>query len=231
MTAPDALAGSMLSMTTLPLRIRILLYLYSTRNIVACATALIGPALLFMDVIQEGWLLITAALYAVGYFVTPAPQVVDTVLTQTLSLDALIERFDHIVKQAHPQLHPAMVTRLQSIRRSIMEVLPRLSDARGFDDNLYTVRETIARYLPETLANYVALPPMFRLTHVLKDGKTARDLLMDQLAVLDEKMQEVVANVARGDANALLANGQFLEDKFRERDFITPAAPKRKSAA
>lgn len=231
MTAPDTLADSMPSMTPLPLRIRILLYLYSTRNIVACAAALIGPAFLFMDVIQEGWLLITAALYAVGYFVTPAPQVVDAVLTQTLSLDALIERFDHIVKQAHPQLHPAMVARLQSIRHSIMEVLPRLSDARGFDDNLYTVRETIARYLPETLANYIALPPMFRLTHVLKDGKTARDLLMDQLAVLDDKMKEVVANVARGDANALLANGQFLEDKFRERDFITPAAPKRKSAA
>ena len=218
-------------MTQLPLRIRLLLYLYSTRNIVASAIALIGPALLFTGVIQEGWLLITAALYGVGYFATPAPQVLDTVLTQTLSFDALLERFDRLVKEAHPQLHPAMVSRLENIRHSIQEVLPRLSDVRGFDDNLYTVRETIVRYLPETLANYVALPPMFRLTHVLKDGKTARDLLMDQLAVLDDKMKEVVVNVARGDADALLANGQFLENKFRERDFIRPVAPTRKSAA
>jgi hypothetical protein len=218
-------------MSPLPLRIRILLYLYSTRNIVACATALIGPALLFMGVIQEGWLLITAALYGVGYFATPAPHVLDTVLAQSLSVDALIERFDRVVREARSQLHPGMVSHLESIRRSIEEVLPRLSDVRGFDDNLYTVRETIARYLPETLANYVALPPMFRVTRVLKDGKTARDLLMDQLAVLDDKMKEVVANVARGDADALLANGQFLENKFRERDFIRPAAADRKSAA
>jgi hypothetical protein len=215
-------------MSELPLRIRFQLYLYSTRNIVACAVALVGPALLFMGVIREGWLLITAALYAAGYFATPAPKVFDVELAQSLSFDALIERLDRMVKEAGPQLQPAMVSRLQSIRRSIQEVLPRLADSHGFDDNLFTVRETISRYLPETLANYIALPPMFRVTRVLKDGKTARDLLMDQLAVLDDQMKEVVGNVARGDADALLANGQFLEAKFRERDFIGPA---RKSAA
>lgn len=218
-------------MTPLPLRIRALLYLYSTRNIVACAMALVGPALLFLDVIQEGWLLITAALYGVGYFFTPAPQVVDTQLTQTLSFDALIDQLDRVVAAARPHLYPTMIGRLTSIRRSIQEVLPRLEAGEGFDDNLFIVRETILRYLPETLANYVALPPAFRATHVLKDGKTARDLLRDQLAVLDEQMREVVTNVARGDADALLANGQFLEAKFRDRDFIRPTASPRQSAA
>jgi hypothetical protein len=49
--------------------------------------------------------------------------------------------------------------------------------------------------------------------------------------VLDEQMREVVTNVARNDADALLANGQFLEAKFRDRDFIRPAATSRKTAA
>ena len=106
--------------------------------------------------------------------------------------------------------------------RSIREVLPKLADARGFDDNLYTVCETVLRYLPETLANYAALPPAFRATRVLKTGKTARDLLTEQLTILDNQLKEVVDNVARGDAEALLANGKFLEDKFRERDFLQP---------
>ncbi len=210
-------------MSELPLRTRIQLYLYSTRNIVACAVALVGPAFLFLDLIRDGWLLITAALYAAGYFATPAPQVLEPGLAQSLSFDDSLDQFDRVVSAAAPQLQPAMRSRLESIRASIAEVLPRLA-GHGLDDNLYTVRETIARYLPETLANYIALPPMFRLTRVLKDGKTARDLLMDQLAVLDEQMKEVVGNVARGDANALLANGQFLEAKFRERDFLRPAA-------
>jgi hypothetical protein len=99
-------------------------------------------------------------------------------------------------------------------------VLPRLVGARSFDADLFTVRETVLRYLPETLANYVALPPVFRTTHALKDGKTARQLLSEQLALLDAKMREVVLNVTGADAQALLANGRFLEMKFQQPDFL-----------
>jgi hypothetical protein len=38
--------------------------------------------------------------------------------------------------------------------------------------------------------------------------------------VLDTQMKEVVGNVARGDAEALVANGRFLEAKFARRDFL-----------
>jgi hypothetical protein len=202
----------------LPAGIRALLYLYSTRNIVACCAALIGPTLLFLGVISQGWLLITAALYAAGYFATPAPHVLDANLAQSLSFEDLVERLDQIVRDAKSHLQPAMIEHLESIRRSITEVLPRLG--RGLDDNLFTVRETVFRYLPETLASYVALPPAFRATRVLKAGKTARDLLTEQLTILDDQLKEVVDNVARGDAEALLANGKFLEAKFRQRAFL-----------
>jgi hypothetical protein len=43
---------------------------------------------------------------------------------------------------------------------------------------------------------------------------------MEQLTILDDQLQEVVDNAARGDAEALLANGKFLEAKFRQRDFL-----------
>ena len=205
-------------MSDLPAGIRALLYLYSTRNIVACCAALIGPTLLFLGVISQGWLLITAALYAAGYFATPAPHVLDANLAQSLSFEDLVERLDQIVRDAKSHLQPAMIEHLESIRRSITEVLPRLG--RGLDDNLFTVRETVFRYLPETLASYVALPPAFRATRVLKAGKTARDLLTEQLTILDDQLKEVVDNVARGDAEALLANGKFLEAKFRQRAFL-----------
>jgi len=38
--------------------------------------------------------------------------------------------------------------------------------------------------------------------------------------LLDDKLREVVANVAASDAGALIANGQFLEMKFRQPDFL-----------
>jgi hypothetical protein len=209
----------------LDLRTRCLLYLYSTRNIVAAALALAGPLLLFAGVIRDYWLPITGALYGVGWLLTPAPRVVDVDLTQALSMDALRDRLDAVIARARPALPVELATHLDSIRSSIGEVLPKLAGESGSSDDLYLVRETVLRYLPETLSNYLALPPLFRTTHALRDGKTARELLADQLSVLDAQMREVVGNVARGDAEALISNGRFLEAKFAQRDFLSaPAA-------
>jgi hypothetical protein len=201
-------------------RTRILLFLYSTRNIVAASLALLGPALLFAGAIRDYWLAITAGLYAAGWLLTPSPKTIDVDVTRALSTDALMSRLDGLIARARPALPPDLMKRLDSIRSSIGEVLPRLSIDASAGDDLYLVRETVLRYLPETLANYVALPPLFRTTHALRDGKTARELLADQLGVLDTQMREVVGNVARGDAEALLTNGRFLEAKFARRDFL-----------
>ena len=206
-----------------PLKTRLLLWLYGNVNIAGSALALIGPLLLFLGFIGPGWLLITAGLYAVGWLLgwasRSAPEI-ERRIADTLTVEQTLDQMDHLVRQVQPHLTPDMNRRLASVRTSVSEVLPRLVGARSFDADLYTVRETVLRYLPETLANYVALPPVFRTTHTLKDGKNARELLADQLVVLDGKMREIVANVAGANAQALLVNGRFLEMKFQQPDFL-----------
>lgn len=212
-------------MSALPLRLRVELYVCSLRNIVACAVALLGPLLLFLGVIHSGWLWITAGLYGVGCLLTPAPRVLEADLAQSVPFPALLEQLDRLLQASRSQLQPELLQHLDSIRSSIEEVRPRLAAVHGSEDLLYTVRETVARYLPETLTNYLKLPPLFRATHLLEDGKTARALLLEQLKVLDEQMKEVVTHVACADADALLANGQFLRERFQRRDFLGPVHP------
>ncbi len=206
-----------------PLKLRLLLFLYSNANIAGCTLALLGPALLFAGLIGPGWLFITAGLYGAGWLIgragARAPGI-DRRIEDTLTIEQTLERLDSLVAQVSPHLTTDMNGHLGNVRTSVSEVLPRLVGARSHDADLFTVRETVLRYLPETLANYVALPPVFRSTHALKDGKTARQLLADQLALLDAKMREIVANVAGADAQALLANGKFLEMKFQQPDFL-----------
>lgn len=207
-----------------PLKLRLQLFLYGNANITGCALALLGPLLLVLGVIGPGWLLITAGLYVAGSvlgWARHAPEI-ERRIEDSLTVEQTLERLDSIVDGVRPHLGPEMNEHLASVRCSVSEVLPRLTGLVGHDANLFTVRETVLRYLPETLANYVALPPAFRTTHVLKEGKTARQLLADQLALLDAKMREVVANVAASNARALLANGRFLEEKFKQRDFLGP---------
>jgi hypothetical protein len=202
------------------LQTRLLLYLYSNGNIAGCALALLGPALLFAGVIGRFWLPITCGLYLAGWLLAPRPPELQRRIADTLTVEEILARLDEMIRRAAPHLTAPMQAHLDSLRTSIGEVLPRLIGARGDDGNLFTVKETVLSYLPATLANYLELPPMFRATRALKDGKTARELLAEQLALLDGEMRAVVANVAASDAQALLANGKFLERRFRQPDFL-----------
>ena len=203
-----------------PLKLRALLQLYSSANITGCAFALAGPALLFAGLIEHGWLLITAGLYAAGWLLGRRAPELERHIEESLSIEDTLARLDAIIAGARPYLTQEMSASLASVRSSVAEVLPRLVGADAHNADLYTVRETVLRYLPETLANYAALPPAFRASHPLQEGKTARELMTEQLGLLDGKLREIVANVAASDAQALLANGQFLEAKFREPDFL-----------
>jgi hypothetical protein len=94
------------------------------------------------------------------------------------------------------------------VRGSVHEVLPSLAEAGPvFNDGLFTVRETVLQYLPATLSHYAALPPLFRVTQPVQDGKTPRRLLTEQLALLAGDAAGGGPSVAASDAQALLANG------------------------
>ncbi len=204
-------------------KLRLVLFLYGNPNIYGCTAALLGPLLLFAGAIGPGWLLITAGLYGFGWLaahsVGTAPDV-ERHIEDALTIEETLQRLDALAAQVKAHLTPDMNAHLASVKTSVQEVLPRLVQARNHDTDLFTVRETVLRYLPETLANYVSLPPVFRTTHPLAEGKTARQLLAEQLSVLDSKMREIVVNVAGADAQALLANGRFLETKFQQPDFL-----------
>jgi hypothetical protein len=205
------------------LKLRFLLWLYGNPNMLGCALALLGPLLLFAGVIKPYWWAITAGLYASGWLLGHMSQrtpVTERRIEDTLTVAQTLEHLDQLVSRMKPVLTAEMNVHLSSVKTSISEVLPRLVEERSHGTELFTLRETVLRYLPETLANYAALPPVFRTTHGLKNGKTARQLLTEQLALLDTKMREVVVNVASSDAQALLANGQFLEMKFQQPDFL-----------
>ena len=207
------------------LQLRVLLFLYGNANIAGCTLALLGPALLFLNVIGPWWWLITAGLYAMGWLFGEMLRgseglELDRRIEASLSLEQTLSQLDALRERVAPALTPAMNVHLSNIRNAVAEILPRMIEAKTHDADLFTLRETVLRYLPETLANYVALPPLFRVSHPLQDGKVARDLLADQLALLDSKVREIVGNVSSADAQALLVNGQFLEMKSRQPAFL-----------
>jgi len=84
------------------------------------------------------------------------------------------------------------------------------------------VRSTATTYLPDTLNAYLAVPAAYRNTAPIADGKTARQIVGEQLTVLAAKMKEIAQNTAADDAQALLANGRFLKERFASAPMFRP---------
>jgi hypothetical protein len=64
------------------------------------------------------------------------------------------------------------------------------------------------------LENYLKLPLAYTSPHVIKDNKTAQNLLEDQLNLLDQEMKSISQDLYCNDMAHLVAHGRFLEEKF-----------------
>jgi hypothetical protein len=182
-----------------PWRLRLLLWLYSNRNIAGSVLALFGPALYLGGVVDRGWLWITLGLYATGALLAPSPPQLEHEIAESLSSEQMLRALDALIERSQTEVPAHMVSRLESIKRSVHEVLPRLGGA--VSEHAFTVRQTILSYLPDTLASYVALPRVFRGTHL-------------------ELLQKVVVSVSQDDADALLVQHNFLREKFGRRSLL-----------
>jgi hypothetical protein len=73
---------------------------------------------------------------------------------------------------------------------------------------------TATDYLPEAISGYTRLPRRWADSRPVENGKTSLMLLIDQLDLLAATMDKIFDAVVRVDADALIAHGRFLQEKF-----------------
>ncbi len=195
-------------------------FLYSPRNIAGCCLALVGLVLLFADVIGTGWPLIVAGLYAVGALAWPRKRIVEAEpASEEVPVETLVQALQRMVDDVSMKLPDPAQASLHSIQVTLAGLLPRLRELEVSGalsvESAFTVEETLRRYLPEMLTSYLKLPRAFANTQPLKDQRTATQILIDQLGMLDESLKQIAREAFAGDAEALVNSGRFLERKLR----------------
>lgn len=202
---------------------RALLYWYSSANLWGSLAGCAGLALLFGGVIERGWVLIVAGLYLAGALLAPRARAPGVELNERLSPAEIKSRIDTLVRAVGGNASPTTLAKIESIRDQMLELLPRLEAAAGTaDQDLFQLRETVFRYLPESVDAYLRLPRLYRQYHVVRDGKTAEALFAEQIALLEKEVSEVGARIYQAEAQGLLAQGRFLDQKFgKSADFQT----------
>lgn len=118
---------------------------------------------------------------------------------------------------------PAAVTaRVHRITGTVEDMVPRLDRFGLGDRQAYTIVATATSYLPEAVDGYLRLPRDFADRRVVAQGKTSLMLLCDQLDLLAVTLEKISDAVYRADAQALIAHGQFLAEKFGHSSFDLP---------
>src|ERR1700737_1897557 len=125
--------------------------------------------------------------------------------------EAELRRLQDAIAGKVPSLIQARVDRICT---KLREILPRIDNLGPGSAAAHAVVATATSYLPEAVGNYLRLPRDFADNRPVSGAKTSLLVLCDQLDLLASKMGEVYDAVCLKDADALVAHGRFLKEKF-----------------
>jgi hypothetical protein len=191
---------------------RVMRYVYSRKNIVGSLLALVGLVLSFTGILGVLWPVIVVGLYLIGVLVTPGNK--EIVMSTGFDPNDVKHALDTQVRVITGKVPPEVMAKVLKIRQIILGILPRSGSLPPGSPELFLLERTAADYLPSSLQAYLNLPRAYATRHPVRDGKTPKDVLLDQLTLLESKMNEVADDVHRNDSDRLLAHGRFLEERF-----------------
>ena len=137
------------------------------------------------------------------------------VLPKVPTTDDLLAACDRVEAMVAGGAVPAPVaSRVSRVSRTVRDTIPRLPSLGAGSLQAYNVMATATDYLPEAIGGYLRLPRQFADSRPVDRGKTSLMILIDQLDLLAATMDKVFDAVCRADADALVAHGRFLAEKF-----------------
>jgi hypothetical protein len=146
--------------------------------------------------------------------VTPTRGSPDSISTGKVDGADVLKELADVEHDVRGKVHPSVEQRVHDIAATIRDTLPRADALGPGSAQAHALVQTATDYLPEALGTYLKLPRAYAETERVSDGKTALQLLCDQLDLLGARMHDVFTAVCQSDADALVAHGRFLNEKF-----------------
>jgi hypothetical protein len=146
----------------------------------------------------------------------PPPEIELPHVPTGAELLASVDRIEaDIAAAARENRVPDLVaSRVRRICGTARDTIPRLDQLGGDMRDTHSVMATVTSYLPEALGAYMRLPRSYADRRPVDKGKTSLMVLVDQLDLLAATMDDIFEAACRSDAEALVAHGRFLEEKF-----------------
>jgi hypothetical protein len=207
-------------MSTPSFKLRALLFLYSTRNLAGCVLAIAGLGLFLGGLINDWWCAIVGAMYLAGWLGAPQDTELNLQILQEARESQMLETIDQLLSQTRSRLPKEAIQKLEVMGTTVGELVPKIQSGKVAMQHSIVLINAVTRDLPQTVRNYLQLPPAFAAVHTVDGGKTCKQLLLDQLDLLGGQLVKLSNLINKDDADALIANGKFLQEKFEPVSFI-----------
>ncbi|HYO42461.1 MAG TPA: hypothetical protein VES19_04615 [Candidatus Limnocylindrales bacterium] len=126
---------------------------------------------------------------------------------------------DRLVENVRGLLPETDVATVRRIRDSAALALPTTDGPLDLTDHeTWLLRQICIDYLPGALEHFIALPPDLASEPVL-DGRSARQVLDEQLALIEGRLGEMATRTYRREAGGLLNHARFVADSLRPDPF------------
>ena len=181
---------------------------------------------LFVGAIQSAWPLIgisAASLLGLGAWTwrcyrqqhACAPDV-DYQLSALID-PADLQRLDKLLEQVAKESGSDTIDLLVQFKGTLVRCVAVASAQQSQGllasvDSLF-IRESVRRYVPDSLRAYLQVPQGERGNRIIDDGKTASALLHAQIALIAEQLQQREAKLTQLSGEALLQQQRFLAAK------------------
>ena len=130
-----------------------------------------------------------------------------------------LERLDALLEQVGRASTPTTVNLLVAFKEALVRCVTLAASAQGdnglpSEDTLF-IGQAVKRYVPDSLQAFLAVPAAERETRDIEGGKTAAVLVLEQLRLIEQKINQCEARLNQQSGEALLQQQRFLTAKTR----------------
>ena len=129
-----------------------------------------------------------------------------------------IAALDEVLARLGPLVPPPVLEQLTGLKKTLVRIAPLLASTGVNElftrDDRFYVSELVRRYLPDTLTAFLQVPAAQRGTQGA-DGRTALQLLEEQLSLLQTELSRREALLVQVAGEALQQQHRFLQAKHR----------------
>lgn len=194
-------------------------FIFSNKNIVGLICASVIVSLGFLGIVKHGWFLVAAIAYAFGYLVGPKEK---EIVFYHIKGESMLDYIGFLNKFLRSSLDNSKLPLeakniLQSITKNAVELLTFLQEKDTVDsssEEMINLKSIFDTYIPKLINQFSRLPQEYANNVKTSTGKTAKQMLLEQLTLLEKKIQEISYGMYEDDVTALKVNGRFLKEKF-----------------